>query len=316
MGADNKSNLKKCGEILINLKKKNKKSKTYTFHCTFCETSWDQMKKFSMHLEELHLQHFEEETNELPMIYEPEIKIETPVENKIPEIDDKMLLTDIVKEDPLETEAIHVNKMKTSDNNEHGEVQVKDEDEECTDTEQNIKIEEMYENDSDDNDDDYKPFKGDDSSSCEEKIDDSNDNDSESKEEPKKLRKRRKIKLERHKANKAIPELAIDSEEKDLNIALLQAFEKKPHLWDVKEKCKNEAICQKGYEEIAIEINDQFDTNITWDFAKNRINNMRFECSYEIEKQHNGEDFKLPWYTDHIKYLQQNIDTLTKDRAS
>ncbi|XP_023303579.2 zinc finger protein 679-like [Lucilia cuprina] len=314
MGADNKSNLKKCGEILINLKKKNKKSKTYTFHCSFCETSWDQMKKFSMHLEELHLEHFEEESNELPMIYEPEIKIETPIESKIPEIEDKTLLTEIVKEDPLETEAANIS--GTSDDNEYSGVQVKDE-EEGDDNDTNIKTEDIFDNDSDDNDEDYKPFKDDDSSSSgEERVEESNDNDSESKEEPKKLRKRRKIKLKlkRHKSNRILPELAEDSEEKDLNIALLQAFEKKPYLWDLKEKSKDEAKCQNGYEEIANEINEQLSTNITWEFAKNRINNMRFEYSYQIEKQHNGEDFKLPWYIEHIKYLQQNIQSLTKDR--
>ncbi|KAM7348444.1 uncharacterized protein ACRADG_007755 [Cochliomyia hominivorax] len=303
MGAE--SNLRKCGEILINLKKKNKKSRIYTFHCTFCETSWDQMKKFSMHLEELHLPKFKEESNDLPMIYEPEIKIETPTENKSPEIENKVLAADIVKEDPLETQTSTINKL--SENQGLLETEYKDENNVL-----NVKSEEFDENYTDDNDEDYKPFKEDDSSSCEEKNDDSVD--SESKEEPQKLRNRRRIIIKRHKANKIIPELAIDSKEKDVNIALLQAFKKKPFLWDVKEKCKNENICQKGYEAIADEINDNFGRNITWDFVKNRINNMRFECSYEIEKQHNGEDFKLPWYYEHMKYLQQNIEALTKDR--
>lgn len=97
---------------------------------------------------------------------------------------------------------------------------------------------------------------------------------------------------------------------------MLEAFQKKPFLWDVKEKCKNETVCEEGYEAIANEINNKFGRNITWDFVKNRINTMRFECSYEFEKQHNGEEFKLPWYYEHMKYLQQNIESLTKDRVS
>lgn len=148
MGADDKSNLKKCGEILINLNKKNKKSKTYTFHCTFCETSWDQMKKFSMHLEESHFQNFEEETNDLPMIYEPEIKIETPIDSKLPEIENKILVNDI-KDDPLEM------KVASLENPEFGDVEIKDE----NDVKLDIKTEDIDDNDSDDNDDDYKPFK-------------------------------------------------------------------------------------------------------------------------------------------------------------
>lgn len=99
-------------------------------------------------------------------------------------------------------------------------------------------------------------------------------------------------------------------------MALLQAFEKKPLLWDVKEKCRNEEICQKAYEAIALEVNDKLGTEISWEFAKNRLNIMRFECSFEVEKQHNGENYKLPWYHDHMKYLEQNIVALTKDRVS
>lgn len=136
------------------------------------------------------------------------------------------------------------------------------------------------------------------------------------KEEPKMLRQRSKTKLKRTKFNKVFEHLAIDSEEKDMNLALLQAFEKKPFLWDVKEKSRNEAICQKGYEVIANEINNKFGTQITWEFAKNRFNSMRFECSYEFEKRHNKEDFKLPWYYENMKYLQRNIEALTKDRVS
>lgn len=154
MGADDKSNLKKCGEILINLNKKNKKSKTYTFHCTFCETSWDQMKKFSMHLEELHLQNFEEDSNDLPMIYEPEIKIETPIDNKLPEIENKTSVNDI-KDDPLETKATLVGSTSSVENQEYCDVEIKDENNMKLD----IKMEDIDENDSDDNDDDYKPFK-------------------------------------------------------------------------------------------------------------------------------------------------------------
>lgn len=160
MAADNKSNMKKCGEILINLKKKNKKSRTYTFHCTFCETSWDQMKKFSMHLEELHLANFEDESGDIPMIYEPEIKIELAAENKVLETENKTFPTEIAKDDPLEMEASVA--IKSLDNDEYCDVQIKVEGKNCNDTDMNIKTEDtctLYENNSDDNDEDYKPIK-------------------------------------------------------------------------------------------------------------------------------------------------------------
>lgn len=97
---------------------------------------------------------------------------------------------------------------------------------------------------------------------------------------------------------------------------MLELFEKKPYLWNIKEKCTDEDICQKGYESIANDINTQFGTSISWVFVKNRVNAMRFQCSDEIEKQQNGEEFQMPWYFEHMKYLKHNLEVLVRERVS
>lgn len=103
MGADEKSILKKCGEILINIKARNKKSKIYTFNCAFCGVNCDQLKKFSLHIDEKHLQEISEEESEVKtVIYVPEIKTEelNNLETKH-EIQETVALP--LYEDPLET---------------------------------------------------------------------------------------------------------------------------------------------------------------------------------------------------------------------
>lgn len=49
---------KKCGEIIITMKKNAKN--VYSFNCWFCDTICIQMKKFSLHLEQEHVSQLEQ----------------------------------------------------------------------------------------------------------------------------------------------------------------------------------------------------------------------------------------------------------------
>lgn len=85
MRANKNSNVQKCGEILINIKSKNRKSKTYIFQCTFCNIGCDQLKKFSIHLEEKHLnKNFKNnlEEAEVKFATEEEFKVEPKSEDE------------------------------------------------------------------------------------------------------------------------------------------------------------------------------------------------------------------------------------------
>lgn len=62
MGANKRAITKKCGEILISLKT-NKKSRVYIFSCALCEENCDQLKKFSLHLEEKHSKFYDNDTD-------------------------------------------------------------------------------------------------------------------------------------------------------------------------------------------------------------------------------------------------------------
>lgn len=79
MDATKDLNIQKCGEILMHTENANNKTKKYTFHCVFCDTDCDQWKQFSIHLEEEHLHHSTDKSEET-IIIEPEIKLEYNIE--------------------------------------------------------------------------------------------------------------------------------------------------------------------------------------------------------------------------------------------
>lgn len=97
---------------------------------------------------------------------------------------------------------------------------------------------------------------------------------------------------------------------------MLKAFEKHPILWDVKKRVFNKNLLQKAYEEITIEVNENKEYNIKWEEARKRIRQMRFDYSVELEKQRKGQEHEIPWYWEHMKYLEENIEVLLKGRVS
>ncbi|KAI8122831.1 hypothetical protein FF38_01801 [Lucilia cuprina] len=110
MGANKFSNLQKCGEILIDIKTKNRKNKIYVFHCTFCDIQCDQLKKFSLHLGEVHLNDSENilKESELKLETEPEeVRISNPTDiestNIKKDFDSNVQNNTYISPDPLDT---------------------------------------------------------------------------------------------------------------------------------------------------------------------------------------------------------------------
>ena len=116
MGPNTISNIKKCGDILINIKTMKNKTKSYIFHCSFCSIDCDQLKKFSKHLEH-HMLNFEEnfEDIEAPtVLYESEeIKVEvediTAGDNKSVLNTNKILVDFVDPLDPIKSEDYNTN---------------------------------------------------------------------------------------------------------------------------------------------------------------------------------------------------------------
>lgn len=119
MGTNTVSNIKKCGDILINIKTMKNKTKSYIFHCSFCSIDCDQLKKFSKHLED-HMLIFEEnfENIEAPkvptVLYESEeIKVEVDDiiagDNKSVLNTNKLLVDFVDPLDPIKSEDNNTN---------------------------------------------------------------------------------------------------------------------------------------------------------------------------------------------------------------
>ncbi|KNC26350.1 hypothetical protein FF38_01796 [Lucilia cuprina] len=146
MGANKNSDRQNCGNIFINIKTLKNKNKVFTFHCAFCSTDCDQLKKFSKHLEE-HWNHFEDglEHNKCPNILfeSEEIKVEERLDMEV--FDEKYnksidtATSSAVYEDPLETGKLEKSLTKSmSDTEESLTRNVKHEKEECANTEVEI----------------------------------------------------------------------------------------------------------------------------------------------------------------------------------
>lgn len=87
---------KKCGEILINIKK-NKKSKTYTFSCLFCKINCDQLKKFTQHLT-IHIPEICEPSKEQNLVENQDTSIiDIKEEQNLVEVQDSSIID--IKED-------------------------------------------------------------------------------------------------------------------------------------------------------------------------------------------------------------------------
>ncbi|XP_037818411.1 zinc finger protein 845-like [Lucilia sericata] len=146
MGANKNSDRQICGNIFINMKTIKNKNKVFTFHCAFCSTECDQLKKFSKHLEE-HWNRFEDglEHEKCPnLLFEPEeIKVEERLDMQIfDERYNKSIDTttsSAVYEDPLETGKLEKSLIKNMSDSEESVLRnVKNKKEECVNTEDEI----------------------------------------------------------------------------------------------------------------------------------------------------------------------------------
>lgn len=123
-----------------------------------------------------------------------------------------------------------------------------------------------------------------------------------------------KTKVGRKKMKKH--ENSFNVDEKELTIAILDALKKQPVLWDIKDRSHDKVIRQNGFQEVAQEVSDKLQIQIKWEDVRKRITDIRYEYSREYDKQVKGERYELPWYTEHMQYLKENIEVLIKHRVS
>ncbi|XP_073831489.1 uncharacterized protein [Musca autumnalis] len=121
-----------------------------------------------------------------------------------------------------------------------------------------------------------------------------------------------KNKVGRKKSKKTNNNPPVD--EKELTLAVLAALEKQPVLWDIKNRSHDKIIRQNGFQEIAKEVNEKLQLHMKWEDIRKRITDIRYQYSREYDKQLKGEKCELPWYTEHMKFLKENIEVLIKHR--
>ncbi|XP_075156637.1 uncharacterized protein LOC142229925 [Haematobia irritans] len=371
MGADKRKQLR-CGEILLSLKN-NKKSKVYIFNCAFCNENCDQLKKFSLHLDEKHSEKLyhddndddevlptvvtlddEEEQQSKPQqqedekledvkedIFVPEIKVEelidilpTPNGDDIDMGENSRLSgtkTEDENEDPLETHTgtkaatTSTKGMKNDVKHEGGESDSDDGGEDNTyelgcglDYEDSVHGSSGSDSDCSEKKKETQNTKGKranlrkrtatkpEEDAADESSDDSRDSDYDF------VKETNKAKVPRKKWKKLENTQNVD--DKALTIAILAELEKYPVLWDIKNRSHDKIIRQNGFQQIAKEVNEKLGIHMKWEDIRKRITDIRYEYSREYDKQLKGDKCELPWYTEHMQYLKQNIEVLIKHR--
>lgn len=128
------------------------------------------------------------------------------------------------------------------------------------------------------------------------------------------VKEKQKGKVGRKRTKKSNNNPPVD--EKELTLTVLAALEKRPVLWDINNRSHDKIIRQNGFQEIAKEVNEKLQLQMKWEDIRKRITDIRYEYSREYDKQLKGEKCELPWYTEHMKFLKENIEVLIKHRVS
>ncbi|XP_075156867.1 uncharacterized protein LOC142230117 [Haematobia irritans] len=316
---------KKCGEIMITVKKNAKN--VYSFNCWFCDTIYIQMKKFTLHLEKEHESQLEQtniqEYDENKAESEPcplplcgvkvedcmvDVKLEDN-EEELENVSDEMVKRDCPPsyQDPLETTT------ETTEEAAISPTEAKQADKRSSRTKDNLSSETNETSDdiemqtySDDNFnvDDCSDFSADEESSasdCDYKPNDKGDG-----ERPMKTFRTKNSKLQ---------------DSKELITALIDAYKNMPRLWDVShaEKCNGQKQRDELFQNITDKLNDVLKIELTLDMVKKKVMQISKEYEKEAEKriynEENGKTY-IPkiWYYENMEFLKASIENKLKTK--
>lgn len=119
------------------------------------------------------------------------------------------------------------------------------------------------------------------------------------------------------KPNKNIITTKLDDlQDKEITKAILKALEKQPILWDIKLRSNKKPIRQNAFCAVTKEVNEKLQLQIKWQDVRSRIRQIRNDYIDEYNKQLKGEEYEMPWYMEHIKFLEENFQNLAKNRVS
>ncbi|XP_073828953.1 uncharacterized protein [Musca autumnalis] len=316
---------KKCGEIVITMKKNAKY--VYSFNCSFCDTTMiPQMKKFTQHIEKEHDSQINigtEDVNKTECGVEAaddvcltEIKVEDClVDVKVEHDEDELnVVTRNLKkseaaqsfDDPLETnesaieEIVHVPEKQ----NLKGILADQEIPPVLTNSWQNEVYEDKEDfeihNISDDNDNvnDDSDSMADDNLSSSETDEDSGDE----------LKTTNRVK---NKISKP------EEENKEIIIALIEAFKNTPQLWDTTHPQKCNSLKEKDgfFKNITDSINLQFKDCQTLEQVKKRINGICKEYEKEVERKIYGKsrgEKSDVWFFENMEFIKESIENKVK----
>uniref|UniRef100_A0A1I8PZL2 Protein krueppel n=1 Tax=Stomoxys calcitrans TaxID=35570 RepID=A0A1I8PZL2_STOCA len=323
---------KKCGEIIITMKKNAKN--VYSFNCWFCDTIYIQMKKFTLHLEQEH------ETQ----LIQAEYKEDTRKDETNPSVDDSLFLPEIKVEDcmvdtikmeqedeeqhqgsgarnakkkghsppfqdPLETsddivEEIALPSTENTQMKHFADTSDAKDEPQISHESDKPKEDIDMQTDSEDNDNvnECSDLSADENSSAcdsEYKPNDSGDEE----------RCTKRVKTKNSKSQ----------DSKELLTALIDAFKSKPRLWDATnpEKCSGQKQRDDLFQNIADNLNVLLKQDLTLEMVKKKIMLLCKEYERAMEKQISNEEKgknEKPdlWYYENMEFLKPSIESKIK----
>ncbi|XP_037818404.1 zinc finger protein 267-like [Lucilia sericata] len=325
----NDSVSQKCGEIIITMKKNAKN--VYSFNCWFCDTICVQMKKFTLHLEQEHITQLEQAT-----------AIVTDTNNE-DNLDDK---SDIQKEPAIDS--IFVGEIKIEDCfNDDGNIKSEIEEEKSQIVTRFHKKDQLMQNSQDpleafesNANEDFLPvslendneiFKIDNTHlkdesqfenvemnmlSDDEQLENNsdvseNDNDSDSDFKMKCSSDENLIEPLKYNRN---------DKEKDYILALIEAYNQKPQLWNtLLPKCNN-VQREMLFQNITDELNQKLKRNLKLYTIKNKIKDICKKYEKEIKRQLEAGDKNIEtnntelWFYENMNFLKTTIESKLKQK--
>ncbi|KAM7350216.1 uncharacterized protein ACRADG_008851 [Cochliomyia hominivorax] len=307
---------KKCGEITITIKKNAKN--VFSFNCWFCDTICAQLKKFTLHLEREHVEELEKTT---PVIL-PEFCNPDELDDKIdvqkePVVDSLFLaeikIEDCVTEDIKTEVGEEIPQNVTRSRNKEQLPQKYDDPLETVECNGNdISMAEQEENETDmklKNEIQFDDAEMDNISEYEHSEDDSDYDGA--------YLPSTKTSLKPNKSDKK-------AKEKELILALIEEYRNKPELWSISSEKK---LTSKEKDEIlkniAVELNEKFDTKLKLYTVKTKLNNICKQYEEVIRKQISVDDNEKIddnessdlWYYEQLSFLKPTVENKIKNQV-
>ncbi|KAI8122828.1 Zinc finger protein 62 [Lucilia cuprina] len=313
---NNNTITKKCGEITITMKKNAKN--IYSFNCWFCDTICVQMKKFSLHLEQEHVNQLEEKTSAVA-----ECKNEKNLDDKIEIQREAVLTTDNILIGEIKIEDYESDDIKLETEEEKPQIVTRSQKnklsptfhdplETCNSIENEIILPVLQENKEEI---EFKINNGGDKELFED-MDTNNYSDDEYVEDSSVISGDDNFTESDNNIEDNTDEELVEAKEKDFILALIESYYQKTQLWNTSRKCRpkvKRVILQNITDEVNLKLKSKFKVDTVTQKLNLICRQYEKVIKYQLKGSKKKKHTKL-WFSKHMSFLKTIIESKLKSK--